>query len=173
MYDIAVIILLMGVQGSGKTTVGRALAARLKWRFADADDFHPPENIAKMSAGIALTDEDRAPWLAALRREIDRSVSEKQNLVLTCSALKEKYRQQLVISGVALVYLRGSRDLIAARLQSRTMHFAKLNLLESQFQQLEEPQNALVVDIEHPVDEVVKQIMLSIGLQRDEERKDC
>jgi len=153
-----VIILLMGVQGSGKTTVGRALAEHLGWRFADADEFHPPENIAKMAAGIPLDDRDRAPWLRALRAEIDRSLADRSNLVLTCSALKERYRQRLLTDGVALVYLRGTRELIASRLKSRAGHFAKLDLLNSQFADLEEPTNALTIDVSSSVGEIVKEI---------------
>jgi gluconokinase len=153
-----VIILLMGVQGSGKTTVGRALAEHLGWRFADADEFHPPENIAKMAAGIPLDDRDRAPWLAELRTEIDRTLADRSNLVLTCSALKERYRQRLLTDGVALVYLRGTRELIASRLESRAGHFAKLDLLNSQFADLEEPTNALTIDVSSSVEEIVKEI---------------
>jgi gluconokinase len=153
-----VIILLMGVQGSGKTTVGRALAEHLGWRFADADEFHPPENIAKMAAGIPLDDRDRAPWLAELRTEIDRTLADRSNLVLTCSALKERYRQRLLTDGVALVYLRGTRELIASRLKSRAGHFAKLDLLNSQFADLEEPTNALTIDVSSSVGEIVKEI---------------
>jgi len=153
-----VIILLMGVQGSGKTTVGRALAEHLGWRFADADEFHPPENIAKMAAGIPLDDRDRAPWLAELRTEIDRSLADRSNLVLTCSALKERYRQRLLTDGVALVYLRGTRELISSRLESRAGHFAKLDLLNSQFADLEEPTNALTIDVSSSVGEIVKEI---------------
>jgi gluconokinase len=153
-----VIILLMGVQGSGKTTVGRALAEHLGWRFADADEFHPPENIAKMAAGIPLDDRDRAPWLAELRTEIDRTLADRSNLVLTCSALKERYRQRLLTDGVALVYLRGTRELIASRLESRAGHFAKLDLLNSQFADLEEPTNALTIDVSSSVGEIVKEI---------------
>jgi gluconokinase len=153
-----VIILLMGVQGSGKTTVGRALAEHLGWRFADADEFHPPENIAKMAAGIPLDDRDRAPWLTVLRTEIDRTLADRSNLVLTCSALKERYRQRLLTDGVALVYLRGTRELIASRLESRAGHFAKLDLLNSQFADLEEPTNALTIDVSSSVGEIVKEI---------------
>src|SRR3954470_2450086 len=158
MYDVPVIILLMGVQSSGKTTVGRALAERLHYGFADADVFHPPANVAKMSAGIPLNDEDRAPWLAALRAEIDRSLAGGENLVLTCSALKQRYREQLLTQGVVLVYLKGTREIIAERLRTRTGHFAGLALLDDQFAQLEEPHNALVVDVDKDVDAVVDEI---------------
>lgn len=164
MYDSWVIILLMGVEGSGKTTVGIALAERLGWSFADADDFHSDANKAKMSAGIPLTDEDRAPWLAAIRAAMDRSNAEHENLVITCSALKEKYRQQLAAPGTRLVYLRGTPELIAERIAARPHHFAKGNLLESQFQQLEEPTNALVIEIDQTVDAMVTEIVKRLEL---------
>jgi gluconokinase len=159
-----VIILLMGVQGSGKTTVGRALASRLGWRFADADEFHTASNVAKMSAGIPLNDADRAPWLQALRAEIDRTVAAGSNLVLTSSALKERYRQQLLTDGVALVHLRGPQELIASRLREREGHFAKSNLLASQFAELEEPHDALTVDISQPVEKIVEGIVEGLRL---------
>ena len=155
----------MGVQGSGKTTVGRALAARLGWRFADADEFHPKANIEKMSAGIPLNDADRAPWLAALRAEIDRTLAASSNLVLTSSALKERYRQQLMTEGVSLVHLRGSQELIASRLEGREGHFAKPNLLASQFAQLEEPHNAITVDVSGSVEQIVKIIVRALSLE--------
>ncbi len=151
----------MGVQGSGKTTVGQALAARLGWNFADADDFHSTANKAKMSAGIPLTDEDRMPWLAAVRAAMEKA---GRNLVMACSALKEKYREQLVFPGMRVVYLRGSQELIAARLQARQHHYAKLDLLPSQFEQLEEPRDAVVVDIAHSVDEIVEEIVAALAL---------
>ena len=155
----------MGVEGSGKTTVGKALAARLGWSFADADDFHSTANKAKMSAGIALTDEDRAPWLAALRAEIDRANREGHNLVMACSALKASYRQKLAAPGVRVVYLHGDPDLIAARIKARPHHFANSNLLASQFEQLEEPRDALTVEIEQPVEGIVDDILHGLKLQ--------
>ena len=164
VYDHRVIILLMGVQGSGKTTVGRALAERLGWPFRDADEFHPPANIAKMAAGIALTDADRAPWLAAIRAEMDRANAEHRSLVITCSALKEQYRQQLAAPNTKLVFLKGDYDLIASRLRERAHHFAKLDLLPSQFEQLEEPHDALVVDIHPTVPEIVEEIVRALQL---------
>jgi gluconokinase len=165
VYDQRVIILLMGVQGSGKTTVGRALAERLGWGFRDADEFHPAANVAKMAAGIALNDEDRAPWLAAIRAEMDRANAEHRNLVLTCSALKEQYRQQLAAQNTKLVFLKGDFSLIASRLRARAHHFAKVDLLPSQFEQLEEPHDALVVDIHPSVAEIVEGIVRELKLQ--------
>jgi gluconokinase len=166
IYDGFVIVLLMGVQGSGKTTVGKALAETLDWKFADADDFHSAANKAKMAAGIPLTDADRAPWLASLRREIDRTLEESINLVLACSALKASYRRQLVIPGVLLVYLHGTQELIASRLRSRTGHFAPLDLLATQFAQLEEPHDALTIEIDRPIHDVVEEIIVRAGLRR-------
>jgi gluconokinase len=159
-----VIVLLMGVQGSGKTTVGRALAAQLGWDFADADDFHSAANKAKMSAGIPLTDEDRAPWLAAIRAAMQQADHDGRSLVVACSALKEKYREQLVFPGVRVVYLHGSQELIASRLQARHGHYAKLDLLPSQFAQLEEPREAVIVEIDRPVDAIVEEIVTKFGL---------
>jgi gluconokinase len=154
----------MGVQGSGKTTVGRALATRLGWDFADADDFHSAANKAKMSAGIPLTDEDRAPWLAAIRAAMQQADHDGRSLVMACSALKENYREQLVFPGVRVVYLRGSQQLIASRLQARHGHYAKLDLLPSQFAQLEEPHDAMTVEIDRTVDAIVEQIIAKLGL---------
>lgn len=154
----------MGVQGSGKTTVGQALAARLGWKFADADDFHSEANKQKMAAGIALTDEDRSPWLAAIRAVMEQADHDGRSLVMACSALKEKYREQLLFPGVRVVYLHGSHELIASRLQARHGHYAKLDLLPSQFAQLEEPHHAAMVEIDAPVDEIVTQVIAKLGL---------
>jgi gluconokinase len=159
------VILLMGVTGSGKTTVGQALAESLHWQFADADAFHPPANVAKMQAGIPLNDADRAPWLAALRTQIDKWLRTRTNAVLACSALKQAYREQLVVSSdVKLVYLRGTRELIAERLQERHGHYMDPNLLPSQFATLEEPTDAVVVDVNASVTEIVRRIRTELGL---------
>lgn len=158
------IILLMGVEGSGKTAVGQALAARLDWSFADADDFHSPANKAKMSAGIPLNDQDRVPWLAAIRAEMDRANAEHRDLVVSCSALKKKYREQLAAPGVQLVYLHGDQQLIASRLKARPRHFAKANLLPSQFEQLEEPRDALVIEIDQSVERIVSEIVKKLNI---------
>ena len=155
----------MGVQGSGKTTVGQALALRLGWGFRDADEFHPDSNKAKMAAGIALTDEDRAPWLAAIRAEMDRANHDGRNLVITCSALKESYRQQLAAPNAKLVWLKGDEQLIAARLALREHHFAKSNLLASQFATLEVPHGAVEIDIDQSVQEIVNEIIGKLGLK--------
>lgn len=164
MYDGGVIILLMGVEGSGKTTVGVALAKRLSWEFRDADEFHSAGNKLKMTAGIPLNDDDRAPWLSAIRAAMDKANAEQRNLVITCSALKEKYRQVLAAEHTHFVWLKGSQELIAARLARRENHFAKGNLLSSQFEALEEPQGALEIDIGQPVDGIVGDIVQKLGI---------
>jgi len=159
------VILLMGVTGSGKTTVGLALAKSLAWKFADADDFHSPANVAKMRAGIPLDDADRMPWLAALRSQIDAWRQSGINVVLACSALKQAYRDQLM-SGpdVKLVYLHGTQELIAQRLSQRRGHYMNPDLLLSQFATLEEPGDALVVDVDNSVDEIVGCVRRALGL---------
>lgn len=154
-------IILMGVSGSGKTVVGKALAQKLGWDFYDADDFHAPENIAKMTQGIPLNDADRALWLVQLNELIFSTLEQKRSGVLACSALKENYRQRLAgdSKSVKFVYLKGSYALIYARLSERKNHYMKADLLQSQFAALEEPRNALTVDISLPVNEIVKQIV--------------
>ena len=153
--------IVMGVSGSGKSSVGQALAERLGWDFYDADDFHPPENVAKMANGSALDDSDRAPWLAALRDLISASLKVDKPGVLACSALKERYRQRLMEGneGVQIVYLKGSYDLIWSRMEKRTDHYMKPHMLKSQFEALEEPTNALVMDISRSVAEIVQEIL--------------
>ena len=160
------VILLMGVSGSGKTTVGRLLSQTLGWRFTDADDFHPPANIAKMSAGIALTDADRAPWLAALRTHIDARLATGENTIIACSALKQNYRDTLITDPgcVKLVHLQGTRELLQARLLRRTDHFMSPALLESQLVDLERPASALAADIAQPPEEIVALITRTYGL---------
>jgi gluconokinase len=159
------VILLMGVTGSGKTTIGRALAKSLQWQFADADDFHSPANVAKMRAGIALDDADRAPWLASLHNAITGWLEAQTNVVLACSALKQSYREQLLVSPeVKLVYLRGSRELISQRLSQRQGHYMDPDLLPSQFAALEEPKDAVVVSVEAEVTDLVAQVREVLGV---------
>lgn len=151
----------MGVSGSGKTTVGEKLAESLGWEFRDADDFHPQENIEKMQNGIALNDTDRIPWLQKMQDVIKQGLSENTDIVITCSALKESYRQMLLIDGesVKLVYLKGSFELIHKRLTERLNHFMSEKLLKSQFDILEEPLDAITVDILEPLEVIVQKII--------------
>ena len=154
-------VMVMGVAGSGKTTVGELLAQRLGWSFYDADAFHPAENIAKMANGTPLDDSDRAPWLAALHTLISTSLKENRPAVLACSALKESYRQQLLEGneGVKIVYLKGSYDLIWSRISQRKDHYMKPEMLQSQFEALEEPTNALTINVSLSVAEIVEEIV--------------
>ncbi|HOF89810.1 MAG TPA: gluconokinase, partial [Armatimonadota bacterium] len=142
------IILLMGVAGSGKTTVGRLLAAELDWAFFDADDLHPPVNIAKMARGDALTDADRGPWLDAIHALLRSLRASDTPAVIACSALKAAYRARLLrgITDARLVYLKGDPALIRPRMASREGHYMPVSLLDSQFAALEEPDDALVID---------------------------
>ncbi|MGA3007187.1 MAG: gluconokinase, GntK/IdnK-type [Opitutaceae bacterium] len=162
----SLVVLVTGVAGSGKTTVGSKLAAELGWGFRDADEFHPPANIAKMSAGLPLTDDDRAPWLAAIRAHIDACLARGENAVVTCSALKESYRQIVVPdpARVRLVYLSGDFALILQRLGQRQGHFMKENLLRSQFEALEPPRDALTLNIAQSPEKLVADIRAALGL---------
>ncbi|PYS80122.1 MAG: gluconate kinase, partial [Acidobacteria bacterium] len=133
------VIILMGVSGSGKTTIGRRLADELGWKFYDGDDFHPRANVEKMAHGVPLDDEDRAPWLESLRDLIRSCLVRGESAVLACSALKRSYRQYLLIDeNVMLVYLKGDYELIEERLEGRSEHFMKPKMLDSQFDALEE-----------------------------------
>jgi gluconokinase len=155
------IVVLMGVAGAGKTTVGRLLAAALGCEFVDADDFHPPENVAKMRAGRPLTDDDRWPWLACL----NETLCERADAVVACSALKEDYRQALMngLPDARLVYLRGTKALIAPRLAARGGHFMNPSLLDSQFAALEEPRDAIVVDVAAGPEALVRAIRAGLA----------
>jgi carbohydrate kinase (thermoresistant glucokinase family) len=158
----------MGVSGSGKTTIASQLARRLHWRFAEGDSFHPAANVAKMRDGIALTDEDRWPWLDAIAAWIDSGRAANERCVLACSALKRAYRERLAHGrdDVLFVYLKGDYDLIARRLAGRQGHYMPLALLQSQFDTLEEPspaENLLVVSIEPPPEEIVAAIVAALG----------
>lgn len=156
----------MGVCGCGKSTVGEALAQAIGCRFLDADDFHPQANVDKMASGIPLTDEDRWPWLDAIALELARILADGEHGVLACSALKEAYRQRLKRAGdVRIVYLKGDQATIAARLASRQHKYMPPTLLPSQFAALEEPADALVVDIREPVDRQVERIREAFGLR--------
>ena len=155
-------VVIMGVSGSGKTTIGRMLAKRLGWPFYDADDFHSPANVAKMTAGMPLTDEDRAGWLESLAELIERRAGAVENGVIACSALKKAYREILARSDrerVKFVYLRGSYEVIAERMKSRGAHFMKPAMLQSQFDILEEPAGVFSVDVSLPPEEIVGKIV--------------
>jgi carbohydrate kinase (thermoresistant glucokinase family) len=160
------VVLLMGVAGSGKTTIGLKLASLLGWSFRDADDFHPPQNVAKMSSGVPLTDEDRAPWLAAIRAHIDTALARGESAVVTCSALKEKYRAAAIPdpNRVKLVHLTGEFDLILDRMNARKDHFMKPEMLQSQFAALEPPAHALTIDVAKTPDQIVAELRQKLGL---------
>jgi gluconokinase len=160
------VIIVMGVTGAGKTTVGRRLAAELGWQFHDADDFHPAANKAKMHAGIPLTDDDRWPWLRALRMVIEQALAEGTSAVVTCSALKRAYREVLSdgLAGVQYVHLTGDNRVLANRLASRRGHFMNPALLESQIATLEAPAGALDVDVALSPPEQVAFIRGSLGI---------
>jgi len=159
------IVIVMGVVGAGKTTVGRLLAEQLSWKFADADDFHPSSNVEKIRQGISLNDDDREPWLDSLRTAITAWVAAHRNVVLACSALKRSYRQELAVGPeVRFVYLKGSADLIAERLRSRQGHFADEQILAGQFADLEEPDAAVTVEIASTPQQIVAEIRKKLGL---------
>ena len=158
-------IIVMGVSGCGKSSVGKLLAEKLGWDFYDADDFHPPVNVKKMADGIPLDDSDRAPWLALLHELISSSLKQNQPGVLACSALKERYRQQLIEGNenVQLVYLKGNYDLIWSRMSTRREHYMQPEMLQSQFDALEEPVNALTMDISGPVDDISSKVLEQVN----------
>ena len=161
------IVVLMGVCGSGKTKVGQTLAASLGWNFYDADDFHPRENVAKMAAGIPLTDDDRWPWLDRIVEWLSHAGEGESNAVLACSALKQAYRDRLARAGnVRFVYLKGDQATIAERLKDRTHKYMPASLLPSQFAALEEPTDAVVIDIRDDLDSKIDAICAGLGLQR-------
>ena len=154
------IVVLMGVSGSGKTTLGTRVADQLGWEFADADDFHPAANVAKMRAGIPLTDADRAPWLATLHGIIARWIGDGKSTVLAFSALKQEYREELRVGPeVRFVYLKASPEVLRQRLKARSSHYMKAGMLESQLETLEEPQDTVVVDVSGTVEESVQAVL--------------
>jgi len=156
------VVIIFGVSGAGKTTIGQALAEELGWRFYEADDFHSQANIDKMRQGVPLTNEDRWPWLESLRQLIKRCLAADENAVLACSALKGAYRRHLRVSdNVKLVFLRGNYELIANQLRQRHGHFMNPALLQSQFADLEEPQpteRAMVIELGRSPRELVQEI---------------
>lgn len=160
------VILLMGVSGVGKTEVGRRLARQLGWAFWDADDLHPPANVAKMRAGVALDDDDRAPWLRAVRGVIEDAGRRGEDGIVACSALKTRYREALMADAphVRVVHLTAPPDVIRVRLEGRRGHFMSAALLDSQLRALEPPADALVVDTEADPDMVAARIRAGLGL---------
>jgi gluconokinase len=168
-----VIVMVMGVCGCGKSTVGQALANQLGWPFFDADDFHPRANVAKMAKGVALTDEDREPWLDGVAAEMRAVARKGQHAVLACSALKESYRQRIARGledpqaesegpELRIVYLKGDAKTIEPRLALRSGHFMPASLLESQFAALEEPEHAMVIDIRQTTEAQAAQIAAAL-----------
>jgi gluconokinase len=161
-------VIVMGVSGSGKSTIADRLAERLNWSYEDGDKYHPASNVAKMSAGLPLTDEDRWPWLQAIADEIDRVCKAGEHAVIACSALKRAYRKLLVHgrNDVRIIYLNGTQDLIASRLAKRKGHFMPPGLLASQFKTLEPPdeaENPVTVSIDASVDAIVDDIISQSG----------
>lgn len=168
------IVIVFGVSGAGKTTLGKLLARELGWRFLEADDFHPSANIEKMRSGRPLTDQDRWPWLENLRKQIKRSLAAGENAVLACSALKRAYREQLRVSAeVKFVFLRGDYALVEKQLRRRRGHFMDPALLRSQFADLKEPgpdENALTIELGRTPEELVEEIKAKLRLASKERR---
>ncbi|WP_138498090.1 gluconokinase [Nostoc sp. PA-18-2419] len=160
------IIIIMGVSGAGKTTIGKMLADTLNWQFSDADAFHSLENIEKMGRGIPLSEADRIPWLQDLRTAIKNWLQENKNVVLACSALKESYRQFLVVDSerIKLIYLKGSYELIQKRLQERHHHYMSEKLLNSQFITLEEPLDTMYIDVIQTPQVIVQNIRTALEI---------
>jgi carbohydrate kinase (thermoresistant glucokinase family) len=154
------IVIITGVTGSGKSTVGRALADRLGWGFHDADDLHPPENVARMRANQPLSDAQRLPWLLRVRAAVEQAARDGRGDVIACSALKRRYRETIAggVTGVRFVHLTGDQELLRERLEHRPDHFAGPGLLDSQLEALEPPADALTLDVSLPVDALVDAI---------------
>jgi carbohydrate kinase (thermoresistant glucokinase family) len=161
------IIVVMGVAGAGKSTLGKALAERLGCDFIEGDDYHPPANVEKMRAGIALDDADRRPWLAALRQRIHEYMERNHNAVVACSALKRDYRQWLSgdLAPVVYVYMSGAKDLIRARLKAREHHFMLADMLDSQLTTLEPPDDALLVPVDLATEAQVTRVLQALDIE--------
>ena len=161
------IVIVLGVSGAGKTTIGKLLAKEMSWKFYEGDDFHPQANIDKMRAGVPLTDDDRRPWLESLRELIERCLAANEDAVLPCSALKRSYRKFLRVNDrVKFVYLRGSYEVVARQMQQRRGHFMNQELLQSQFATLEEPEpdeDAIVVELGRTPRVLVRDITKKLG----------
>lgn len=159
------IFIVMGVSGSGKSTVGKAISEKLSIKFFEGDEYHPAENVEKMKTGTPLNDEDRLPWLMCLKKIIEEALAKKESIVISCSALKQAYRNILKVNDeVKFIYLKGSYDMIEQRMKARTNHFFKPGLLKSQFDALEEPVDALNVDISDSTGAVVAEVISKITL---------
>jgi gluconokinase len=174
--EIPCALIVMGVSGSGKSTVAEALGERLGWRFEDGDSFHPATNVAKMAAGHPLTDEDRWPWLNAIADEIERTCKAGGHVIIACSALKHAYRKVLLRGrdDVRFVFLRGDQELIAGRLAHRKGHFMPPELLTSQFRTLEPPdasEHVITVSIDAAVETIVDDVLCQLKLDRTEQQK--
>jgi len=157
------IVVVMGVSGSGKTTIGTRLAEALRCDFLEGDSLHPPANVEKMAHGIPLTDADRAPWLAAIRAHILAAIEHGQCLIVACSALKQQYRDFLSQgTNIIWVYLKGTQEMIEPRIEHRYAHYMKAGMLPSQFADLEEPKDALVVDISLPPEAILQQLLAKL-----------
>jgi gluconokinase len=157
------IFIIMGVSGSGKSTIGEAVSSKLGWKYYEGDNFHPAANIEKMKNGIPLNDDDRMPWLNSIRKVIEEAISRHESIIISCSALKEKYRAILKVDdGVGLIYLKGSYDLIKKRMEERTDHFFKPEMLKSQFDALEEPADAVQIDISNSPGMIIKEVLKKI-----------
>lgn len=165
------VVIVMGVTGTGKTTVGEALAQATGWQFADADDFHSQANRAKMHAGIPLTDEDREPWLRSLHEQIMEWIRENVNGILACSALRESYRTTLTEgtpkNSVRIVYLTGPEELIQERMEARHGHYMPESLLPSQLATLEPPHDAVEISIAQTIPAMVQEILKALGAARE------
>ena len=157
------VLIIMGVAGCGKTSVGKMLSERLGWKYYEGDEYHPKENVEKMSQGIPLNDEDRMPWLLKLRTIIEDSLKNGANIILSSSALKEAYRKILKVNDdVKFIYLKGSYELIESRMKLRKDHFMKPGMLKSQFDALEEPSDAIVIGIDQSLKEIRENILQKI-----------
>jgi gluconokinase len=176
------VFIVMGVSGSGKTTVGKALSKRFGWKYYEGDEYHPAGNIEKMKRGIPLDDEDRLPWLQSLRKIIEEAANKNENIVIACSALKEAYREilrghvpDLPLSAnneVKFIYLKGSYNTIKERMEKRPDHFFKPEMLKSQFNTLEEPQDAIIIDISKPNQETISDVIESVRGYLSYQKKD-
>ena len=158
------IFIVMGVSGSGKTTVAKAVSNKFGWKYYEGDEYHPAENVEKMKNWIPLNDEDRLPWLLSLRKVVEEAISKRENIVISCSALKEAYRKILKVSEeVKFIYLKGSYDLIRKRMEERIPHFFKPEMLKSQFDVLKEPQQAIEIDISKSSESIIGDLIDKIN----------